>query len=387
MQKRSVRITVLLLLLAAPLAAAAFLWNVQQRAHTRTGAEGAFAARVNRVSDTIIGIGTAQQGYVAPGQLDEPWFEQTSALLLQLEEELAAVQAIVRSAEAASALQSLKESFEALKAADARTRENLRRGQELMAADVIFSDGRNLLDAMTGMLRALQSAERTWYQAESGSALRSGWILFGLAALGWYGVLAARLFTSTRSATTVAAPQQPSVTIAAPTDHASSRGPSVDLAAAAALCSDLSRVADTGVLTTLLGRAAAVLDATGIMLWMSAGEQLFAVLGHGYPPEAFARLGPMPRDADNAAASACRTGRVTGVAGTDTAGGGLVVPLFGPEVCMGVMAIELRQGRVADLDLEAVATMIASQVAAAVSAWPAASLAHAGTESPEARSA
>ena len=61
-------------------------------------------------------------------------------------------------------------------------------------------------------------------------------------------------------------------------------------------------------LPALLGRAAQVLDASGVILWISAGEQLFPVMGHGYDRNVMTRLAPIPRDAKNATAAAWRTG-------------------------------------------------------------------------------
>jgi GAF domain-containing protein len=149
----------------------------------------------------------------------------------------------------------------------------------------------------------------------------------------------------------------------------------VDLPAAAALCTDLSRVTDRAALSVLLARAASILDASGLILWMSAGEQLFAVLGHGYPPEHLARFGPIARSADNAAAAAWRTGRLRVIAGEGKTPGALVAPMFGPAGCSGILALEIRHGREQDSDVQAVAAMVAAQLATAVAAWPAASVA------------
>ena len=108
-------------------------------------------------------------------------------------------------------------------------------------------------------------------------------------------------------------------------------------------------------------------------MWLGAGEQLFAVLGHGYTPQMLARFGPIPRDSDNAAAKAWRTGRIAIVGSTEKTAGGIVAPMFGPSGCIGVLAFESRSNREYDATLQAVATLIAAQVSTAVSAWPAAS--------------
>ena len=363
------------LLLGGTLAAALALWNIERHSLTRLATHDTVAVSFDRISDAVAGIGAAQQSYVAPGQLDQPWFERTSSLVQGLKDEVAAVGPLLGSSDAAGALQALSGSLEALMAADGRTRQNLSLGQDLMASDVIFSDGRNILDGMTAQLRELQGAERAWHRAELASLSRWRWLVLALMALLWvgaFGALAVHPSAIPIRATVVGthdstrtAPGEPAAT---------TRTTPVDLAEAAALCTDLARVSDATALSGLLGRAASVLDASGLLLWMSAGEQLFAVLGHGYPVDAVARFGPIARGADNAAAAAWRTGRLTVVPGDSTTLGALVAPMCGPGACIGVLALEIRQGREHDPATQAVAAMVAAQLAAVVSAWPAASL-------------
>jgi GAF domain-containing protein len=61
------------------------------------------------------------------------------------------------------------------------------------------------------------------------------------------------------------------------------------------------------------------------------------------------------------------------IAATPTTTGGLVVPMFGPGGCIGVVALEIRHGREQEATVQAVAAMVAAQLAAAVAAWPAGS--------------
>ena len=160
MQGRVARVTLAACLIAGGITAVYFLWTVERRSNTSISTQADVSARLSRMSDTIAGIGTAQQSYVAPGQLDEPWFERASTLLDQLSIDIEQTPASLRSPEAAEAMQALADSTAALIAADARTRQNLGLGQDLMASDVIFSDGRNILDTMIARLRNLQAAER-----------------------------------------------------------------------------------------------------------------------------------------------------------------------------------------------------------------------------------
>jgi hypothetical protein len=149
--------------------------------------------------------------------------------------------------------------------------------------------------------------------------------------------------------------------------------PAVDLRAAADVCTALSRVASTDQLPQLLSRTADAIGASGIILWMGGGEELFAVTAHGYNPKVMAKLGPIARGAENATAAAWREGRLTVVRAEAGGLGALVVPMFGPEACIGVLSVELRNGREAEPPVQAVTSMVAAQLATAVCAWPAAS--------------
>jgi len=51
--------------------------------------------------------------------------------------------------------------------------------------------------------------------------------------------------------------------------------------------------------------------------------------------------------------------------------GAIAVPLSGVNGCVGVFAAELREGREQDAATQAVASVIAAQLAAIVPAWPA----------------
>lgn len=383
MQKRSVRLTAIALLLTTPLAAA-YLWNLERQTRQLSAAHAVTTARIDRMVDAVGAIGTAQQSYVAPGQLDEPSFERVTELVGQLKDDLATLGPLLQSPDGPKRRTAFDESLDALVTADGRTRQNLKLGQDLMAADVIFSDGRNVLDAMIGRLRELQGAERAAHRADLTSLSRQGWLAFGLVTLVWV-VLGGFLLHVERvlSDAPVSLVQEDPAYAHKGKIESPPAANSVNLTAVATLCTDLSRASDTAALSQLLGRAASVLDASGVILWMSAGEQLFAVLGWGYPPTTLARFGPIARVADNAASTAWRTGRLSVVAAEGVAPGGLVAPLFGPGGCMGVLALEIRHGHEQDPAVQAVTAMVAAQLATVVAAWPAASL----TQAPEARTA
>ena len=110
------------------------------------------------------------------------------------------------------------------------------------------------------------------------------------------------------------------------------------------------------------------------MVWLGAGEELFAATAYGYDPRVVSRLGAIRRTADNATAAAWRTSQTRIVAGDMMGNGAIVAPLFGPDGCIGALAAEIRHGRENDEATRAVVVMIAAQLSAVVSAWPAPSV-------------
>jgi hypothetical protein len=376
---------VLTLLLAATLAAAVFLWRIDQRTRELAVAEDALSERVTVVNDTLAAMETAQHGYVAPGQLDEPWFDRMSTLVDELKSDLAAVLLDLRSPDAVRAIEALNASLATLVGSDERVRENLSRGQELMAADVIFSDGRNLVDAMTASLRKAQSAERASTRSELAALEQDRWTVLGLTALLWFVVVVALIRRPPAAARSGATSTEPAT--AAPPAMQPRGVTAAELAAAAALCTDLSRVADTAALSTLLGRAASLVDASGAILWLGDGARLFAVLGHGYTQQALARFGPIGRDADNAVAATWRTGRPSAIGGRGSAGGAFVTPVFGASGCIGALAFETRPGDDCGPERQALAAVFAAQVATAVAVGPAPTAAQPAAEPSKAKPA
>src|SRR5918993_4828045 len=132
MRRRGVRVTVFVILLVVNLAAAFVLWDIQRRSFQLSATADAIAERLSVISRTVHAIATAQQGYVAPGQLDDEWLNRMSTLLDQLNRELTGVRPLLRSTEATTAFAALNEARDAFAAADARIRENLSYEQELL---------------------------------------------------------------------------------------------------------------------------------------------------------------------------------------------------------------------------------------------------------------
>ena len=91
----------------------------------------------------------------------------------------------MRSTEAAGALQAVTDATSDLVQLDSQVRENLRFGEELIAADLIFSDGRSAIDTAAKELRGIRDAERAAFSAERAALVRQTWTTLGAGALLW----------------------------------------------------------------------------------------------------------------------------------------------------------------------------------------------------------
>src|SRR5258705_434261 len=95
-----------------------------------------------------------------------------------------------------------------------------------------------------------------------------------------------------------------------------------------------------------LGDAARTLGAVGVVLWSwdARSAVLRPSLGDGYPQAVLSALPDVPRDAENAVAAAFRRAEMCVVTGGGKATGALALPVMAPVGCIGVLALEFRNG-------------------------------------------
>ena len=377
MDKRTNRLIVAGLLVAAGITGGFFVFASHLKAEVSLAVGGDVSARLERMIATAGDVASSQQAYVAAGQPDQPWLERSAALLQQLADEVAAVRPRLRSANAARVADEVGRRLQALLAIDGKARQDLLQGQNLLAADLIFSEGRDTVASLIAATRGLSSAEQGVANARRAALERQQWAALGIVGLVWIMGLAilAPISAASPAAAAVAATKVGSSTPDPAVGEAPGASAPIDLAAAAEVCTSLARISDAAALPDALARAAAVLDARGIIVWMGAGEELFATLAYGYDDRFVARLGPIPRNAENATADAWRSGQMRTVASDVVSHGALATPLSGVSGCVGVFAAEVRHGREGDPSTRAVAAMIAAQLSSIVSAWPAGSAA------------
>ena len=139
----------------------------------------------------------------------------------------------------------------------------------------------------------------------------------------------------------------------------------VDFSALAEVCTAFGQVQHAEDLGPLLGEAARVLEAPGVILWIWDPELdgLRAALAHGYSDRVLAQLPVVGREADNATAAAFRRGQACSTRGDSHTNGALVIPLLTGGGCAGALAVELPHGREQDPSVHAAAAIVAAMLA------------------------
>jgi len=375
MRSRGWRFLVLVLMLASGAAAVWSSWNISRQIAQLDRSQRDLTDRIDGLLSTLDTVSSAQQAYVTPSSGQDP--ARVTELIGQIRQNTESLRTQVRSIESGRALQAVAAAAATLNDVETRAQEHIRSGQDFMAADLIFSDGRAADDAIASGLRMIRAAENDASSTSRADALDSSWTIGAAVAFLWVvgAILLVRVPAPVVPEEHVAiAPTQSLLTVAETLlDVSPPAGP--DLQAAADVCTAMGRLTNADDLPRLLQQAAAVLDASGAVIWMAAGEELFAAAAFGYPPQVIQKLGPLNRSAINATAAAWRTSTLQAVTGGQDGRGALAAPMLGPDRCVGVLAVELGIGHDGDAGRRAISMMFAAQLAAALAGWPAASAA------------
>jgi hypothetical protein len=373
MKTRILRLLLPAFLVAAGAGSVAWTWALAQHVGTLESTSKQSATRIDRLDVLLDELARDELTYVASGQIDKETLAATSARLRQMISESTRLlaQSLAAATRPAGAL---AEGVASLAEVDARARENMHADLDLMAADLLFSETTRTRQALRDQVRALRVAESNAVADGRANDLKQAWTVLAGVALLFAGALV-------RSSRRLPAPESKQTPIVAPeTDHVPLNiappkvpDPSIDLTETAALCTAISRVKSEADVQGLLVRTASLLDASGVVVWMAAGDEMFPVAWHGYDSKQLIQLGPIGRSSLNATAAAWRTGALQSVAGGAAFQSAIVAPLLGVERCIGVLAIEVAPGREADAAVQAVVTMIAAQLVTVLGAWPAGS--------------
>ena len=261
-----------------------------------------------------------------------------------------------------------------------------------MAGDVIFTEGS---DAAATAVRQIETARQAQHQAADGDAAavrKQEIITAGAAAAVVFLLLLVLIPVPRRAVAEEAAvaeetartrlsiaPTGPPVAAIAPAPvpvaPTTNRAQGTILKAATAVATEFGRVRDLDELSRVLARAAEVMDATGVMVWIggAGGADLRPALAHGYSAEMVARIPPVPRSADNAAAAAYRSGTLQIVLSRPGgAPGAVVAPILAADGCIGALSAEIRSGGENSESVQALATIFAAHLAGVLSTGQAA---------------
>ena len=375
-------------------AAAFFLFQTEQQIARLKSTLRAFDVRAREATTALADLRVAQQAYVAEGQGVDYWMPKVASLHRSITGTLAALRQSPLSGGASTALDDAVATVAEFGVIDRRTRDYITSDEKLMAADVIFTESG---EAAANAVRQIETARLAEHQAAdlAEAELRKK-EAFAAGAAASFAVLVVLVLiprprveleepvTTGLSISPTRAPTSPAARV--PATAAPAKAPkaapaapraqapetnvatrhAIALKAAASLATDFGRVRDADEMTRLLGRAATLMDASGVVIWLgtTTGTELAPMLAHGYGPQALSRMPRVPRSADNAAAAAYRTGQMQIVLSRPGGNAGaLVAPLLAADGCIGALSAEIQGGGEASESVQALSTIVAAHLA------------------------
>lgn len=413
MRRLWLRVVLVVAMVGVAVAASLQIFRAEERIADHRRAERAFASDVWALTVALGDLRGAQRAYVSTGQDINSWMVDVSRRFEDVTAQLSGLSGQATASGAISALDDAAAMVASLQRMDVQIREHVLAERPLIASDLIFTDTTELTAAIVDQLERAHTAERTTHQAATAAEQRTE---LSLLAGGAGSILLVVLLllpragaaradedeavaseetagddaeaeASAASAETTnasellglqqAADASPAAEASTPNPppEAAESDPAPDLQRAADLCTDLVRSNSSADLPALLARAAQMLNARGIIVWVldGTGNALRPAIRHGYSSAAIARIGPVPCDGDNATAAAWRDGRMHVVASNgDGPPGAIVAPLVSPDRCSGVLSLEMNDGWERSEAVQSTVEIVAAQLATLVSADPAA---------------
>ena len=356
---------------------------------------------------TLAELRSAQQGYVADGQNREYWAARVETHLQAVLGSLDNLKRQVSNPDTLAALDDAVAAVGDIRDLNEDAREFIGSDQPLQALDLIFDRGFDLVERARAHVQAAQQEERTsrldLMSTARANQSRMMWTAAAVIVLSML-VLAPAGASSDRddpapddgeyhvpetnglslfsldgdsgddeldlppvdSGDAAEAPAPPAAGAGRREPvrpSAPEAGP--DLAATAALCTDFSNLSNRDQLPGLLARTAALMNATGIIIWVSNenARALQPALGHGYASGTLERIGSIPQVGTNPTSTAFATRRIQVVESEGSDAGALAAPLMVSERCIGVLSAELREGWESSDAVQATASIVAAQLA------------------------
>lgn len=377
MRSRAARLTFGAVAWFAIGAAAFLLSRFETQIASLSASVRVFDQRAREASDAVADLRVAQQAYVAAGQGATYWMPKVASTSEIIGGSLTVLRESAVDASSRSAVDEAAATMSEFAGIDRRARDYLTSGQPLMAADVIFTEGGTAAAAAARQIDAARVTAHVATDARQAALRKRQAIVLGVGAC--LVALVVLLLVPAQAADAGAVSAGLGLDTATPArlepaiDVPKAR-PAPDLKVAAALITDLGRVRDAQDFPGLLARGAEMLDASGLIVWLGnvAGADLKPVLAHGYAPDVLARIPPVPRSANNAAAAAYRSGTLQIVlARPGGSTGAVVAPIISVDGCIGALSAETRGGAETSECTQALAAIFAAQLASVVAAEPA----------------
>lgn len=372
MNSRLIRVLIVVIAIAIGLTTGYFLQKIDNDFTAHRSAADTVRERAAALTATIADVRAGQFAYVARGQGEAFWMSHVESLMPALQRQASAFGASLTTTGALSAFEAASAALENFRTLDNRVKEFVQSDNALLASDLIFSDGlESTATASTQVMAALN--EELQHRSSTMAALRTRQLaVLGGGASVFVLMMIALAVTSAAGASS----REPEVAAPAPVEPVRFEAPLPKARAAvtprllttAQLCSELARVGESRQLPNLLERAAKVLDASGIIIWVAepSRQTLVPAISHGYDDRFITRMGSIHRDANNAAAAAYRTSEVRTVAGDAFTSGAVIVPLMTSDGCVGVLSAEMKGGSEKDESSQALASIFAAQLATLV---------------------
>jgi len=266
MRSRAARAIIGAVALAAVGAAGFRIFQIEKQIAQRRAALRAFEVRAREASDAVSDLRIAQAAYVAAGQGVAFWMPKVSSLTDTITSAIGELRSSATSDEARAALDGAAAAMTEFTTIDTRARDYLKSMQQLMAADVVFTEGGNSAATVARQAQNARSAEQQAGDAIETADRKEEAATAGAAAAALVAVvllLAPRPRTMTATELAGAEPVAPPVgndlslreALVAPAAYTTARSSRIALKSAAALCTDLGRVKDVEELKALLARA------------------------------------------------------------------------------------------------------------------------------------
>ena len=407
MRRQLVRVSLVIIALVIVSTSLYRVFLIEQQIVGDRDTESEFSVSAWELGLALGDLRAAQQAYVAAGQDRAYWVEKVALHFTRIATELTHLADLSTTSAGSNAIAEVESAVKRLDQLDVLAREYSSLGQNLMASDLIFADGLEIATAATRHLEIARNGELDAQNLQRRQLRRREAIALG-AAMGTGLLVMFLLLPVARIETARVRGEQPEPATMSPpaegvegasspaeaetgrpndgTGHGASDSArsqdSIDgsdartlepnLRQAADLCTDLGQLLNTNELPDALKRAAELLHASGIILWVrdESGVALRPAAGHGYSPDMLLKIGTISCDGDNVTIEAYRSGQLQVVSGTTDETGAIAAPLLAPSGCIGVMSAEICEANVMSEILQATTLILAAQLSTLVSADP-----------------